>query len=193
MSTISTPKRSGFLLNHLPVYDFLAPSFVQSSRARRHFRQLSTRQRCSAEANSNNSQTQPSDLSSRSQGSRENAALDPASPTKSLTQTQRDFLTSAVRPSNLLNLSLYSHVILVTSKSGWRISSHLDIHCPNPPHRKLTPSLTTSYETYVQSRGRTFQDLQLTTSETPRTTYGHVPHMDICCISTRMGDGCHGA
>ena len=97
MALYACSKRASYLVAHLPVYDFLAPSLLQAPRASHQIRRLNVTKRCfTAAGPSGNQNTSPSQPS-RTPKSGPDAASNPAPLNKPLTQAQRDFLTSAVR------------------------------------------------------------------------------------------------
>jgi len=92
-------KQACYAAANLPVYDFLAPSLLQAPRASRQVRRLTTTtRRCFTAATSNETQNPAPTQPLRTPKSGPDAASNPAPLNKPLTQAQRDFLTSAVRP-----------------------------------------------------------------------------------------------
>lgn len=181
-------KRSNCLPSHLPVYDFLAPSLLQLPRASRQTRCLSTTSRRSITANSNDAQF-PYAERSRTPKSGPKAASNPAPLNKPLTQAQRDFLNSAVRP--LQNPNPYFSPLTsptAPSQPSWRTSSHPNLQSPNTYHRLRKPPPPPPNETHVRPRSRTLQDLQFPPREAQSTTYSHVPHLDSRGLGSRLGD-----
>jgi ubiquinone biosynthesis monooxygenase Coq7 len=92
------PRRTALYATNLPVYDFLAPSLLQAPRAPRQVRLLNTTKRCSSATDSNETSNSTLNRPSRTPMSGQDAASNLAPLNKPLTQAQRDFLTSAVRP-----------------------------------------------------------------------------------------------
>ncbi|KAM0175718.1 hypothetical protein ACHAPC_006389 [Botrytis cinerea] len=108
MNTYRLSNRSARSLftTQLPLYDFLAPSFINSPRSSRGIRQLSTTPPCSSSA------TSTTTSSPNSQNAHEHHTANPSHPaprfgaeallnasssSKPLSQSQKDFLTSALR------------------------------------------------------------------------------------------------
>jgi hypothetical protein len=95
MALYGCPRRTVFQTS-LPVYDFLAPSLPKAPQFSRQVRRLTTTKQCFTAAASNDTQKPPPSQPSRAPKSDRDDASNPASPNKSITQAQRDFLTSAV-------------------------------------------------------------------------------------------------
>jgi ubiquinone biosynthesis monooxygenase Coq7 len=89
-------KRSIALATYVSVYEFLAPSLLQLPRASRQIRCLSSTSRSFEAAASNLDQSASSKKSGRSPKSTGEGVSNPTPLNKPLTQTQREFLTSAV-------------------------------------------------------------------------------------------------
>lgn len=98
MALYACSKRASFLAANLPVYDFLAPSLLQAPRASHQIRRLTTTKRYSSAAASNEDQNRSPSQPSRTPKSGQDATSSRAPLNKPLSQAQRDFLTSAVRP-----------------------------------------------------------------------------------------------
>jgi hypothetical protein len=76
-----------------PLYDFLAPSLINTTRSRKNF---STTPRTLSATTHNESSKPPLSQPHRTPKAGPEAATNTAPPSKPLTQAQRDFLTSAV-------------------------------------------------------------------------------------------------
>jgi 3-demethoxyubiquinol 3-hydroxylase len=96
MALHACSKRANILAANLPVYDFLAPSLFQASRASHQLQPSITGKRFSSVAVSNDVHSASPSKLLRTPKSGENASSNPAPLNKVLTQAQRDFLTSAV-------------------------------------------------------------------------------------------------
>jgi hypothetical protein len=103
MALYACSKRANILAANLPVYDFLAPSLLQAPRTSHQIQRSVAAKRYSSAAASNDIHSASPSQPSRTPKDGEDAASNPAPLNKPLTQTQRDFLTSAVCLTHLRN------------------------------------------------------------------------------------------
>jgi hypothetical protein len=137
MTSLATYRRSVLHAAHLPVYDFLAPSFIQIPRASR-VRYISTTRKLAAIP----------DQSSNTPNPGQSASSNAPSLKKPLTQAQREFLSQAVRTPSM-HTEAGSNGSLVPSQPGRRIGRYSDLHRPNASHCGLSSAPSSSHEAHV--------------------------------------------
>lgn len=120
MALYSSTKRFALPATQFPVYDFLAPSLFQLTRARtpRQIRRLSSTPNYST---TGQRETSPSDKPSRTPRSGPEAASTATPINKPLTKAQRDFLSSALRVNQAGELAA---TLIYTAQTPPLVAAH---------------------------------------------------------------------